>query len=96
MLHNVCCETFVFSYIHARRHHVTQSITSYSKLHVVAHERGAEDSQMGRDMRFANSIMHPRVRQVVLKGPSVGIVPVLVRDHVSLVLVSQLQLWHLH
>jgi hypothetical protein len=49
-------------------------------------------------VRSASSGMDAIDRHEVLRGPSVGIVPIVMRYRVSfsMALVPQLQLWHLH
>jgi hypothetical protein len=57
-----------------------------------------EDDGLETDVRSASSGMDAIDRHEVLRRPSVGIVPILVRYRVriSTALVPQLQLWHLY
>jgi hypothetical protein len=57
-----------------------------------------EDDPLETDLRSASSGMDATDRQEVLRGPSVGIVPILVQYRMSFskALVPRLQLWHLH
>jgi hypothetical protein len=56
------------------------------------------DDRLETDVRSTSSGMDGIDRHEVFRGPSVGIVPILVRYRVSfsMALVPQLQLWHLH
>jgi hypothetical protein len=79
------------------------SVECYSKraqpqyVDVVAIRKIAsvEDYRLETDVSVANSGMGVIYRQAVLRGPSGGIVPILVRHRVSFstALVPQLQLW---
>jgi hypothetical protein len=57
-----------------------------------------QDDRLDTDVSSASRGMDAIVRREVLRGSSLGTVPVLLRDRVrfSTALVPHLQLWHLH
>lgn len=88
----------IFSFQHKRHHQVAQGITWSNRWWLVAaHKIGVKDDCLEIEVRSARSGVEPIDFQHVLHGPSVLLVPIVIRYRVSFssALFTQLQLWHL-